>query len=81
MKVKSERHVCLAVGGGWDGVGSGGTHLIDCWARFVRERWTECERKSKVAVGLALSWRKSPQSGTGSSRPGGGGQQQQEGGD
>lgn len=53
------------------GVKGGNTHLIDCWVRFVRERWTECGRKSKVSVCLSLSWRKSQQSGTGSSRPGG----------
>lgn len=50
-------------------VEGGNTHLIDCWVRFVRERWTECERKSMVSVCLSLSWRKSQQSGTGSSRP------------
>lgn len=45
------------------------THLIDCWVRFVWERWTEYERKSKVAVCPALSWRKSRQNDTGNSRP------------
>lgn len=49
--------------------GEGCAHLIDCWVRFVRERWTEYERKNKVAVCLSLSWRKIQQNGTGSSRP------------
>lgn len=50
-------------------MGGGHTHLIDCWVRFVRERWTEYERRNKVAVCLSLSWRKSRQNGTGNSRP------------
>lgn len=54
-----------------EGCEGGNAHLIDCWVRFARERWTECGRKSKVSVCLSLSWRKSQQSGTGSSRPGG----------
>ena len=45
------------------------THLIDCWVRSVRERWTECGRKNKVAVCLSLLWKRSQQNGTGNSRP------------
>lgn len=45
------------------------THLIDCWVRFVQERWTEYERRNKVAVCPALSWKKSRQNDTGNSHP------------
>lgn len=37
--------------------------------RFVPERWTEYERKSKDAVCLSLSWKKSPQNDTGNIHP------------
>lgn len=45
------------------------THLSDCLGRFAPERWTEYETKSKDAVCLALSWKKSPQNDTGNIHP------------
>lgn len=50
--------------GGRVGGGGAHTHLIDCWERFVRERWTEYERRNKVAACLSLLWRKSRRNGT-----------------